>query len=74
MCNHKKTEFVDRGYHDEEGFWISDLREEERWATEDLDTHRYFCTLCGLVMYYSERARAYYEDGVGELNEHGHFV
>ena len=32
-------------------------------TTVDIDLHRYKCTQCGLVMYYSGRAREYYEEG-----------
>ena len=41
-----------------------------RWETEevsttvDIDLHRYKCTQCGKVMYYSGAAREYYETGV----------
>lgn len=30
----------------------------------DVDTHRYKCTRCGEVMYYSGAAKEYYETGV----------
>lgn len=30
----------------------------------DIDTHRYKCTHCGEVMYYSGAAKEYYETGV----------
>lgn len=30
-------------------------------ACEDIDTHRYRCTKCGQVFYYSGAARDYYE-------------
>ena len=33
------------------------------YTTVDIDTHRYKCTQCGLGMYYSGRAREYYEEG-----------
>jgi hypothetical protein len=29
----------------------------------DIDLHRYKCTQCGLVMYYSGRAREHFEEG-----------
>lgn len=34
------------------------------YTTVDLDLHRYQCTQCGEIMYYSGRARAYHEQGV----------
>lgn len=33
-------------------------------TTIDIDIHRYKCTQCGKIKYYSEAARAYYEDGI----------
>lgn len=33
-------------------------------TTVDIDLHRYKCTMCNEIFYYSGRARAYYEDGV----------
>jgi len=33
-------------------------------STEDIDLHRYRCTECGKVKYYSEAARKYYEEGI----------
>lgn len=30
----------------------------------DIDLHRYKCTQCGEIMYYSGRARDYYEKGI----------
>lgn len=30
----------------------------------DIDLHRYKCTQCGEVMYYSGRARQHFEEGV----------
>ena len=33
-------------------------------TTVDIDLHRYKCTQCGQVMYYSAAAREYYETGV----------
>lgn len=33
-------------------------------TTVDIDLHRYKCTQCGEVMYYSGAAREYYETGV----------
>lgn len=52
--------------------WVDDTCEsdEGRWekqtvsTTEDLDLHRYHCTQCGDVMYYSNAARDYYENGI----------
>ncbi len=32
-------------------------------TTVDIDVHRYKCTQCGAVMYYSGGAKQYYEQG-----------
>ncbi len=32
-------------------------------TTVDIDLHRYKCTQCGEIMYYSGRARQHYEEG-----------
>lgn len=56
------------------GHWDEDEDLYPVWVPEspestcvDIDLHRYQCTACRKVMYYSERARKYYEDGEGEL-------
>jgi len=36
---------------------------EEHW-TEDIDTGRFRCTRCGLVMYYTGLWRDYFEKGI----------
>jgi hypothetical protein len=63
-CSHQRERerWVTTDYFGEEteGHW-------EYWsesATVDLDTHRYKCTMCGEVMYYSGAARKYYEEGI----------
>lgn len=54
-------------YVEEENWYTGEI--EGRWeystvsTTVDIDLHRYKCTRCGLVMYYSGRAREYYEEG-----------
>lgn len=63
-CNHKtrREEWVTINCFGEEtvGQW-------ETWeepTTIDLDIHRYKCTVCNEIMYYSNSARQYYEEGV----------
>ena len=64
-CSHTK----------EEGGWMREYDEEtgeprKVWgirtvsAYYDLDLHRYKCSMCGEIGYYSGAARAYHEDGV----------
>lgn len=44
----------------EDGHWVYST---ER-TTEDIDLHRYRCTVCKAVMYYSGAARRYYEEDI----------
>ncbi len=69
-CTHRTEEYwVEEHVYDD---WDGNPVYEGRWkgggfSTVDLDTHRYKCTRCGEVMYYSGRAKAFYEKGEGEL-------
>jgi hypothetical protein len=62
-CSHERTteRWVTRDYFGEEidGEW----QYETVSTTVDIDLHRYKCTQCGEIMYYSGRAREYYEEG-----------
>ncbi|WP_415912528.1 hypothetical protein [Neptuniibacter sp. QD37_11] len=61
MCTHTRTV---KGHWQSEGgedIWVDD---HEVPTTRDIDLHRYECTKCGKVMYYSEAARRYYEEGI----------
>jgi hypothetical protein len=63
-CNHQRehSRWVTRDYFGEE------IDGEWEYTTEstcvDIDLHRYKCTMCNEVMYYSGRARDYYEKGI----------
>jgi hypothetical protein len=63
-CKHERTtsRWVTVDYFGEEtdGEWEYTTES----TTVDIDLHRYKCTQCGEIMYYSGRARQYYEDGV----------
>jgi hypothetical protein len=63
-CTHSRTKetWVTTDYWGEEteGKW----QYETISTTVDLDLHRYKCTRCGTVMYYSGAAKEYYETGV----------
>jgi hypothetical protein len=61
-CTHTRNRLVKGGYDVYTDEDLPDVMEPYS-TTEDLDTHRYRCTQCGLVMYYSGAARAYYEEG-----------
>jgi len=66
-CTHEETVEQDDSYYDDEG----NLCPDTKWVTigtwRDVDLHRYTCTQCGIIRYYSERARRFYEDGEGSL-------
>lgn len=63
-CTHTSTRerWVTTDYFGEEidGEW----EYTEKSTTVDIDLHRYKCTQCGEIMYYSGRARDYYEQGI----------
>lgn len=63
-CSHQRTQsrWITTDYFGEEieGQWEYTTES----TTVDLDTHRYKCTQCGKIMYYSGAAREYYETGV----------
>lgn len=64
-CEHSKVisqwinEYVDDWGTTVDGHWeyYTDS------TIEDIDLHRYRCTQCGEVMYYSGRAKEHYEEG-----------
>jgi hypothetical protein len=64
-CTHSKS--VPGRWVKPTGWWVEEDDPDE-WEPEssvsttvDIDLHRYKCTQCGEVMYYSERARKHYE-------------
>jgi extradiol dioxygenase family protein len=63
-CNHTRetSRWVTVDYFGEEidGEW----EYTTETTTVDIDLHRYKCTQCGEIMYYSGRARDYYEKGI----------
>ena len=63
-CTHQRTteRWVTTDYFGEEidGEWEYNTVS----TTVDIDLHRYKCTQCGEIMYYSGRARDYYEKGI----------
>lgn len=54
-----------------ECMYTGEMVYKDVWVTTstfvDTGLHTYCCTQCGHVGYYSERARAFFEDGKGEL-------
>ena len=69
ICNHTKTR-IERSLEVVYDRWEDECREEvvenevEYNTYQDLGKHRYFCTQCKEVFYYSEAARKYYEEGI----------
>ena len=69
MCDH--TEYVCGRWKTSIDDWSGEESEEwidsyQRETIEDVDTHRYKCTKCEKIFYYSGRAREYYEEGKTE--------
>lgn len=64
-CKHLKTVLQSEADIDwDTGEEVSRLVTVEVATYEDIDTHRYKCTQCEKIMYYSSRAREFYENGV----------
>jgi hypothetical protein len=63
-CTHERESSQ---WVEEENRYTGEVEGRWEWSTQsttvDIDLHRYKCTQCGLVMYYSGRAREYYEEG-----------
>jgi hypothetical protein len=45
-------------YDDDYGYWEEAY---EQYTYQDIDIHRYRCTQCGEIKYYSERGRKLFE-------------
>lgn len=65
-CNH--TRETSRWVENED--WYENCTSTGHWeynsvsTTVDIDLHRYKCTQCNEIMYYSGAARDYYETGI----------
>ena len=65
MCTHERNT---SRWVTKENDWTGE--DESSWeydtvsACVDMDLHRYRCTMCGKVFYYSAPAREFYEKGV----------
>jgi hypothetical protein len=68
-CSHTREvsghweDYCDDFTGESDDMWIDGYEES---TTVDIDLHRYKCTQCNKVMYYSFRAKEYYEDGKTE--------
>lgn len=49
------------GFDDGPDLWVEGCEVD---TVVDIDLHRYKCTQCGEIMYYSGAARSFYEDGI----------
>ena len=64
-CTHQKTETK---WVETEDYWTGEV--EGNWETtttscdEDISLHKFKCSLCGRIGYYSGAARDYYEKGI----------
>ena len=67
-CNHQRTisRWVgeENWYDDGSSMHTGEWEYETVSTTVDIDLHRYKCTQCDEIMYYSGRARDYHENGV----------
>jgi hypothetical protein len=64
-CSHERTT---SRWVETEDWYHGGTTGEWEYSTEytyvDIDLHRYKCTMCNEVFYYSGRARDYYEKGI----------
>jgi hypothetical protein len=62
-CTHTRTipGHWEDGEYSDDSEWV---HEYEKSTVVDVDLHRYKCTQCGQMMYYSKAARDYYERGI----------
>ena len=64
-CTHsiETSEWIDE-YESHWGTVPGEWHYSSKPSTVDLDLHRYQCTQCKEIFYYSGRARDYYEKGI----------
>lgn len=64
QCNHME---ITHHWVGEEDYYSGEMvynwETRESYTTVDIDLHRYYCTQCEQVMYYSRAAKDYYEKG-----------
>ena len=64
MCDHQYAFYQDTSYED----WYGNYHQQGEWqfesTYEDLDLHRYHCTQCKKIFYYSQAAANYHEHGI----------
>lgn len=64
-CGHTKTvRGIVRYIHPWTGELVEDIEYIEESCQADIDLHRYKCTRCGKIGYYSGAAKNFYEKGI----------
>lgn len=63
-CTHTKSFWIEDEWEDDYGNTHNDSRWETENTYEDLDLHRYKCSQCGEIFYYSQAAYDFYENGI----------
>ncbi len=64
VCDHTRRFWETRGCEDWAGEQYSEDILIEEYCYVDVDLHRFKCILCNKIFYYSNAARAYFEEGV----------
>lgn len=63
-CNHSISFWIEDEWVDDYGAVHNDSRYETEETFKDIDLHRYKCTQCNEIFYYSQAASDYYENGI----------
>lgn len=63
-CNHSMSFWIEDEWEDDYGTVHNDSRYETEYTYVDVDLHRYKCTQCNKIFYYSQAASDYHEKGI----------
>lgn len=63
-CSHTRVSTKRRVSYDEDGWEVVDYDDEVIDTCVDIDLHRFKCTQCGEVGYYSSAAKKHHEEGI----------
>jgi hypothetical protein len=64
ICDHyERREFYDQRENERTGALEGEWKTEEKSLMVDIDLHRFQCSRCKQIGYYSGAAKAYYEEG-----------
>lgn len=63
-CDHETSYWTSEDWEDDYGNIHTDHKLITESFYEDLDLHRYHCTRCKKIFYYSSAASDYYEHGI----------